>query len=66
MELRVGGKYKVTKRLGSGAFGDIYAGANVKTNEEVAIKLVSIQPYFLTLIVALTNYLCFYVNGLND
>jgi len=41
MELRVGGKYRVTKRLGSGAFGDIYAGVNVKTNEEVAIKLVS-------------------------
>ena len=41
MELRVGGKYKVTKRLGAGAFGDIYAGFNVKTNEEVAIKLVS-------------------------
>ena len=41
MELRVGGKYKVTKRLGQGAFGDIYAGVNVKTNEEVAIKLVS-------------------------
>jgi len=37
----VGGKYRVTKRLGSGAFGDIYAGVNVKTNEEVAIKLVS-------------------------
>jgi len=42
MELRVGGKYKVTKRLGQGAFGDIYAGINVKTNEEVAIKLVSL------------------------
>ena len=41
MELRVGNKYKVTKRLGQGAFGDIYAGVNVKTNEEVAIKLVS-------------------------
>lgn len=41
MELRVGGKYRVMKRLGSGAFGDIYAGVNVKTNEEVAIKLVS-------------------------
>ena len=43
MELRVGGKYKVTKRLGKGAFGDIYAGINVKTNEEVAIKLVSLS-----------------------
>jgi len=41
MELRVGGKYKLTKKLGSGAFGDIYSGINVKTNEEVAVKLVS-------------------------
>lgn len=40
MELRVGGKYKLTKRLGQGAFGDIYSGVNIKTNEEVAIKLV--------------------------
>lgn len=39
MELRVGGKYKITKRLGAGAFGDIFAGVNIKTNEEVAIKL---------------------------
>ena len=49
MELRVGGKYKVTKRLGQGAFGDIYAGVNVKTNEEVAIKLVSILHIVLIL-----------------
>lgn len=40
MELRVGGKYKLTKKLGSGAFGDIFAGVNIKTNEEVAVKLV--------------------------
>jgi len=40
MELRVGGKYKFTKKLGNGAFGDIYSGVNIKTNEEVAIKLV--------------------------
>ncbi len=39
MELRVGGKYKLTKKLGEGAFGLIYAGVNDKTNEEVAIKL---------------------------
>ena len=42
MELRVGGKYKLTKKLGSGAFGDIYSGINIKTNEEVAVKLVSL------------------------
>ncbi len=53
MELRVGTKYRLTKKLGSGAFGDIYhriigyhimnkihIGINIKTNEEVAIKLV--------------------------
>ena len=39
MELRVGGKYKLTKKLGNGAFGDIYSGINIKTKEEVAIKL---------------------------
>jgi hypothetical protein len=26
MELRVGGKYKLNKKIGSGAFGDIYHG----------------------------------------
>ena len=39
MDLRVGGKYNITKRLGSGSFGDLYAGINVKTGEEIAIKL---------------------------
>ncbi len=41
MELKVGGKYKLTKKLGNGAFGDIFMGVNIKTGEEVAIKLVS-------------------------
>ena len=39
VELRVGGKYKIMKKLGKGAFGDIYYGVNVKTGEEVAIKM---------------------------
>ena len=58
MELRVGGKYKVTKRLGAGAFGDIYAGLNVKTNEEVAIKLVSIELFLFSniLSIGITEY----------
>lgn len=39
-EIRIAGKYKLIKRLGQGAFGEIYQGVNLKTNEEVAIKLV--------------------------
>ena len=39
MEVRVGGKYKICKRLGKGAFGELYSGINIKTEEDVAIKL---------------------------
>ena len=39
MEIRVGGKYKLLKQLGEGAFGQLYSGVNIKTNEEVAIKI---------------------------
>jgi hypothetical protein len=40
-EIPIGDSYKLDarKKLGSGAFGDIYFGVNVKSNEEVAIKL---------------------------
>eukprot|EP00357_Protocruzia_adherens_P034385 CAMPEP_0115005630 /NCGR_PEP_ID=MMETSP0216-20121206/19995_1 /TAXON_ID=223996 /ORGANISM="Protocruzia adherens, Strain Boccale" /LENGTH=330 /DNA_ID=CAMNT_0002372011 /DNA_START=61 /DNA_END=1053 /DNA_ORIENTATION=- len=43
MELRVGGKYRLGRKIGSGSFGDIYLGTNIQTNEEVAIKLESIK-----------------------
>eukprot|EP00930_Biecheleria_cincta_P024244 TRINITY_DN1736_c0_g1_i1.p1 TRINITY_DN1736_c0_g1~~TRINITY_DN1736_c0_g1_i1.p1 ORF type:complete len:102 (+),score=20.28 TRINITY_DN1736_c0_g1_i1:53-358(+) len=43
MELRVGGKFRLGRKIGSGSFGDIYIGTNVQTAEEVAIKLESIK-----------------------
>ncbi|XP_046990226.1 casein kinase I isoform X1 [Schistocerca americana] len=43
MELRVGNKYRLGRKIGSGSFGDIYLGTNISTGEEVAIKLESIR-----------------------
>jgi serine/threonine protein kinase len=39
MELRVARKFRVGPKIGSGSFGEIYAGTNVHTAEDVAIKL---------------------------
>lgn len=39
MELRVGGKYRLGRKIGRGSFGDIYLGTNIQTRVEVAIKL---------------------------
>ena len=33
------GKFRITKKLGKGAFGVLYSGVNTKSNEEVAIKM---------------------------
>ena len=37
------GKFKLCKMLGEGAYGKIYQGINVKTNDQVAIKLESLK-----------------------
>mmetsp|Transcript_7939 Transcript_7939/g.25247 ORF Transcript_7939/g.25247 Transcript_7939/m.25247 type:complete len:337 (+) Transcript_7939:78-1088(+) len=39
MENRVGGKFTLRGRIGSGSFGEVRLGTNVLTGEEVAIKL---------------------------
>ncbi|KAG0578462.1 hypothetical protein KC19_4G024800 [Ceratodon purpureus] len=43
MEPRVGNKYRLGRKIGSGSFGEIYLGTNIQTNEEVGIKLESIK-----------------------
>ena len=37
MELRVGNKYRLGRKIGSGSFGDIYLGTNISTLEEGTI-----------------------------
>ncbi|KAI1708871.1 casein kinase I isoform epsilon [Ditylenchus destructor] len=43
MELRVGGRFRLGRKIGSGSFGDIYLGENIVTHEEVAIKLECVK-----------------------
>lgn len=35
----IGNKYKTIKQIGSGSFGSIFEGINIRTNEKVAIKI---------------------------
>jgi hypothetical protein len=44
-EIPIGENYRLNakKKLGSGAFGDIYHGTNLKLNESVAIKLEPVK-----------------------
>ena len=39
MDLRVGKKYRIGRKIGSGSFGDIYLGTNIISGEEVAINI---------------------------
>jgi len=43
VSIRVANKYRLGRKIGSGAFGDIYLATNVTNNEEVAIKLESVR-----------------------
>lgn len=42
MEL-INNKYKLLEKIGTGSFGSIYKGENIRTNEYVAIKIEPIQ-----------------------
>jgi len=44
MELEgIGGLFRLGRKIGSGSFGDIHLGINIKTGVEVAIKLESVR-----------------------
>ncbi|KAH3685186.1 hypothetical protein WICPIJ_003847 [Wickerhamomyces pijperi] len=43
LDLRVGRKFRIGRKIGSGSFGDIYLGTNIISGELVAIKLESVM-----------------------
>ncbi|XP_074292793.1 uncharacterized protein LOC141619676 [Silene latifolia] len=43
MDLVVGGKYKLGRKIGSGSFGELHLGINITNGEEVAVKLESVK-----------------------
>jgi serine/threonine protein kinase len=42
-EVRVAGRFRMGKKIGSGSFGEIFLAVDVNTNKEVAVKFVSAQ-----------------------
>lgn len=43
MSIIINNKYKIITKIGSGTFGSIYKGQNIRTNEYVAIKIEPIK-----------------------
>lgn len=43
--IKIGNTFTLSmnKKLGSGAFGELYRGNNIKTSEEVAVKIESMK-----------------------
>ena len=39
MELRVGGKYRLGRKIGSGSFGDIYLGKQYINGDDLHINM---------------------------
>lgn len=61
MELRVGNKYKLGRKIGSGSFGDIYLGTTINTGEEVKhIFFSQLHIYLYLLFCLLFIHICFY------
>ena len=53
MELRVGNKYRLGRKIGSGSFGDIYLGTNISTGEEGRLMTSSVKQLMVMISVAI-------------
>jgi serine/threonine protein kinase len=42
-EVRVAGRFKMGKKIGSGSFGEIFLAVDTHTNKEVAVKFVRLH-----------------------
>lgn len=58
MELRVGNKYRLGRKIGSGSFGDIYLGTTIKTGEEVIFLDSLVIYFFITHSLSLLGLFC--------
>ena len=43
MEVKIGGKYKITRKIGEDSFSQLFLGLNTQNGEEIAIKLEAAQ-----------------------
>ena len=50
MDLKIISRYRIGPKLGSGSFGDIYQGTDLKNHESVAIKLENAQSKYPQLV----------------
>eukprot|EP01060_Flectonema_neradi_P020826 TRINITY_DN2832_c10_g1_i1.p1 TRINITY_DN2832_c10_g1~~TRINITY_DN2832_c10_g1_i1.p1 ORF type:complete len:330 (+),score=53.81 TRINITY_DN2832_c10_g1_i1:151-1140(+) len=50
MDLKINSRYRIGAKLGSGSFGDIYQGTDLKNHESVAIKLENAQSKYPQLV----------------
>lgn len=41
LELVVGNKYHIVRKIGAGSFGEVFLGVNILTGDQVAVKLES-------------------------
>ena len=59
MEIVVGGKYHLRRRVGAGSFGEVFLGENVQDHETVAIKMEKVKSRAPQLLYESKLYLLF-------